>query len=64
MASKYYYIIVHEKTGKPLVISAMLPMYWLKGVAKHVADLYNGYVVKPVSIEQLESIIDNQQKSK
>ena len=59
MAQKNYFAIVNIRTGKLLLNSALLPIYWRQDVAKEVADRYPGYKVVPVSMEQLEFLIKN-----
>lgn len=54
--SKYYYAVVKKNTGKLLLESGHLPIFWLESVAKERCDDFNGTIVKKVKIEDLESL--------
>lgn len=60
MAQKNYYAIVHKANGSPLVLSSMLPIYWNKRVASEVVKNHPNYTVKPVSISELNKLLQNQ----
>lgn len=59
MAQKNYFAIVNIRTGKLLLNSALLPIYWRQDVANEEAARFKGYKVVPVSIERLEFLIKN-----
>jgi hypothetical protein len=52
-----YYAITHKTTGKPLVSSVHLPIYWLKKVADGVAKNFKHHIVVPVDSDQLECVL-------
>lgn len=54
-----YYVIVHGKTGRLLVSSSRLPIYWVKRVAKQTADRWPGYVVAKIGSDNLQSVIQD-----
>jgi DNA/RNA endonuclease G (NUC1) len=57
MPQKYYYAVVHKETGKLLVESNRLPIYWLKSEAEKRAKSFQDFIVQPVDIEKLERLI-------
>lgn len=57
MVQKNYFIVVHKVTGELLLDGGRLPIFWMRKVAKKVADNFPGYTVKPVDIKELEALI-------
>jgi hypothetical protein len=57
MAQKNYFVVVHKKTGEILLDSGRLPIFWMRRVAKEVADNHANYVVKPISIYEFETLL-------
>lgn len=57
MAQKNYFIVVHKVSGEILLDGGRLPIFWMRKVAKQVADNFPGYTVKPVDIKELKSLI-------
>ena len=66
---KYYYAIVRKDNGSFPTISALLPIYWLKKVAKYDAFRLFGmswnstYVIQKISVSDLEAIILKSKKA-
>jgi hypothetical protein len=59
---KNYFVIVNEKTGKMLVHSHLLPIFWVRNIAKEQSDRHPGYIVKTINIKELEKLIKNEKK--
>lgn len=57
MAKKNYFAVVHKETGKFLLNSGSLPIYWNKGLATEWANKFSGYIVQPVNIKELERLV-------
>lgn len=57
MAQRNYFIITHRVTGKLLLDSGRLPIFWVRRTAKEVADCHNGYEVRPVSIDDFNKLL-------
>jgi hypothetical protein len=53
-----YYAVINEKTGRLLLSTSRLPIYWVRKVAKQTADRFPGYVVRRIENIHLESIIE------
>lgn len=53
-----YYAIVNKNNGALLVISSMLPVYWNKRVANEVVKNHPRHVVKPISIEDFNKLLN------
>lgn len=52
-----YFIIINERTGKPIVTDARLPIYYIKSVAKQFATRFHGSIVRTIDSSHLEGII-------
>lgn len=57
MAQKNYFIVVNKVTGELLLDGGRLPIFWMRKVAKQVADNFPGYTIKTVDIKELETLI-------
>lgn len=63
MANKYYYIVVNEENGYPLLDSDRLPVYYNRRVAMEAAKNHSGerrkYISHPIEIEKFKKLIIN-----
>lgn len=55
--TKYYYAVVDRETGKLLLRNSQLPIFWSRTVAHSVARSWNDYIVQPVNIDELHTLI-------